>query len=55
MYKILSPRVGTPGDEYVPVEGVNIDALLTGGFIIEVGKPKTSTAKGAKIPSNKES
>jgi hypothetical protein len=32
-YKVISPRVGEPGTEYVPVEGVNIDALIEGGFI----------------------
>jgi hypothetical protein len=28
MYTIISPRLGTPGDEFIPAEGVNIDALL---------------------------
>jgi hypothetical protein len=32
-YEIISPRVGEPGTEYVPVEGINIDALIEGGFI----------------------
>jgi hypothetical protein len=52
MYKIVSPRVGTPGEKYVPVEGVNIDALLAGGFIVK-DKPKTS--KTDKVQDNKES
>jgi hypothetical protein len=32
MYKIVSPRVGTPGDEFVPVAGVNLDALIAGRY-----------------------
>ncbi len=52
-YEIVSPRIGTPGDEYVPVEGVNIDALLAGGFIIQ---SPTKALKGAKTntDTNKE-
>ena len=54
MYKILSPRIGTPGDKYEPVEGVNVDALLAGGFI-EVSKSKTTKSKSDNITDNKES
>jgi hypothetical protein len=56
MYKIVSPRVGTPGDEFVPVAGVNLDALIEGGFIIEVGteKPKTRKPKGDNITDEQE-
>jgi hypothetical protein len=54
MYKIVSPRVGTPGDEFVPVAGVNLDALLEHGFIIEVGKLKTVKPKGDKITDEQE-
>lgn len=52
MYTIVSPRVGTPGEEYTPREGVNIDALLQGGFIIKTAKPKPS--KSDKVTPNKE-
>jgi hypothetical protein len=55
MYKIVSPRIGTPGDEFVPVAGVNLDALIAGGFIIEVGKPKKPKQETANIQDNKES
>jgi hypothetical protein len=40
-YKILNPRIGTPGDEYIPRPGVNIDALLNAGFIVEIASPTT--------------
>ena len=33
MYVILSERVGTVGAKYTPADGVNIDALIAGGFI----------------------
>jgi hypothetical protein len=52
MYTIVSPRVGTPGDEYTPADGVSIDALLQGGFIIQTAKPKAS--KSDKVTPNKE-
>lgn len=54
MYKIISPRVGTPGDEFKPVPGVSIEALIAGGFIIEVGKTKTTKLKGDNITENEE-
>lgn len=37
-YRILSPRIGTPGDTYTPDDGVNVDALIAGGFIAEDDK-----------------
>jgi len=55
MYKIVSPRIGTLGDEFTPEEGTNIDALIEHGFIIEVGKPKTEKPKGDNITTDKES
>ena len=52
-YEIVSPRIGTPGDKYEPVEGVNVDALVAGGFIIQ---SPTTAPKGAKTKTdtNKE-
>ena len=32
-YTIISELVGTPGDEYVPADGINVEALVEGGFI----------------------
>ena len=48
-YTIISPRIGTPGDEYEPSEGVNIDALIAGGFIIQ---SPTKAPKGAKTKTD---
>lgn len=51
MYKIVSPRVGTPGEEYTPVEGVDVEALLEHGFI---AKSKTKTDKTDNISNEQE-
>jgi hypothetical protein len=45
MYTIISPRLGTPGDPYIPAEGVNIDALLEGGLISTDSLKKSSKVK----------
>jgi hypothetical protein len=42
-YEIISSRVGEPGKEYVPREGVNVDALIEYGFIKVKSKPKKLT------------
>ena len=47
-YKILSPRVGTPGDKFEPEAGVNVKALLLHGFIVE----DTAQPKSAKTITN---
>jgi hypothetical protein len=56
-YKIISPRVGIPGDEFdaeaAEANGINIAALLEGGFIEqstnETAKPaKTNSKNSAK-------
>lgn len=56
VYKILSPRIGTPGDEFIPPAGVSVQALLDGGFIIEVGseKPTTKSRKTDKVQPTEE-
>ena len=53
-YTILSPRVGTPGDEYVPVDGVNIDALVAGGFIEQQSTVKAPKGAKTKTDTNEE-
>lgn len=51
MAKIISPRVGTPGDEFdeaaAEAEGINVQALIDGGFI--------STSKPSKPAKTKDS
>lgn len=38
---IQSERIGKIGDTFEPIEGVNIDALIAGGFISTDKKTKT--------------
>lgn len=44
-YRIISERIGVVGEIYEPVEGVNIDALIAGGFLEEA---PTTPGKSAK-------
>ena len=48
-YKIVSPRVGTPGEVFVPGEGINIEALIAGGFVVD-----TAAKKSAKTTTDTE-
>jgi hypothetical protein len=41
-YIIVSELVGTPGEEFIPEEGVNVEALIEGGFIKTDSKTKTA-------------
>lgn len=48
-YKIVSPRLGTPGDSFdadlARIKGVNVDALIAGGFIVESTPSPKKSAK----------
>jgi len=54
MYIIKSKRLGEIGTEFVPKPGINVAALLWGGFIIETADEVTDEVstpapkKGAK-------
>jgi hypothetical protein len=43
-YTIIAENVGTPGEKYIPADGINIEALLDGGFI-KSDKAPTKSAK----------
>ena len=43
--RIISDRLGEPGAIWTPVEGVNVEALIAGGFLEET---HTAPAKSAK-------
>ena len=43
-YTIISDLVGEPGTEFIPAEGINIEALIFGGFI----KSDKTSSKSAK-------
>jgi len=50
MLKVVSPRVGEPGTEFVPDEHTNVEALIAGGFIVD----DTRTKKPAKNTNTNE-
>ena len=52
-YTILSPRIGTPGDTYEPVDGANVNALVAGGFI-EQSTVKAPKGAKTKTDTNEE-
>jgi hypothetical protein len=45
---IASERLGKIGDPYTPKNGINIDALLLGGFIVVAEVSTTEEEKPAK-------
>jgi hypothetical protein len=54
-FLIASNRLGKIGEPYQPAEGVNIDALLAGGFIVVVEASTTEEEKPAKTKPKKAS
>ena len=44
-YRIISARLGEPGAFWTPVEGINVEALIAGGFIEDT---HTTPGKSAK-------
>lgn len=44
-YIIVSDLVGTPGDEFHPEDGINVEALLDGGFIKAESKSKKESSE----------
>ena len=55
-FLIASEKLGKIGEEYTPKAGINVGALLTGGFIIERAEVSTTEEeKPAKTKSKKAS
>lgn len=52
IYTIVSERVGTPGDVYTPAEGINVQALLDGGFITEKTSRQAKTTTTEEVTEN---
>jgi hypothetical protein len=47
-YTIASEKLGVIGEPYIPKEGINLDALLAGGFIVQAEVSTTEEEKSAK-------
>lgn len=54
-YVIASSKLGKIGELYEPRGGINVGALLAGGFIIEAEVSTTEEEKPAKTKSKKAS
>jgi hypothetical protein len=55
-FVIASEKLGKVGEPYTPKAGINIDALLAGGFIVECAEVSTTEEeKPAKTKSKKAS
>jgi hypothetical protein len=54
-FVIASEKLGKIGELYTPKAGINIDALLAGGFIVEVEVSTTEEEKPAKTKPKKAS
>ena len=53
-YRIASEKLGKIGDVYVPKAGINIDALLSGGFITERAEVSTTEEEKPAKPKYKK-
>jgi hypothetical protein len=54
-YVIASSKLGKIGELYEPRAGINVTALLAGGFIVEAEVSTTEEEKPAKTKSKKAS
>jgi len=54
-YVIASSKLGNIGELYEPRAGINVAALLAGGFIVEAEVSTTEEEKPAKTKSKKAS
>jgi hypothetical protein len=54
-FLIASEKLGKIGAEYTPKAGINIDALLAGGFIVRAEVSTTEEQKPAKTKPKKAS
>ena len=54
-FVIASEKLGKIGEPYTPKAGINIDALLAGGFIVEAEVSTTEEEKPAKTKPKKAS
>jgi hypothetical protein len=48
-YRVVSDLVGVPGSVFVPKQGVNVGALLAGGFIVAVAVSTATPSKRRKV------
>ena len=54
IYTIASSKLGIVGDPYLPAEGINVEALIFGGFIVEQSTPKPKKPAKTNTETNEE-
>jgi hypothetical protein len=54
IYTVASIKLGIIGDPYVPADGINVAALLSGGFIVEQSTPKPKKPAKTSTEPNEE-
>ena len=54
IYTIASSKLGIVGDPYLPADGINVEALIFGGFIVEQSTPKTKKSAKTNTEPNEE-
>ena len=54
IYTIASAKLGIIGDPFVPADGINVAALLAGGFIVEQSTPKPKKPAKTSTDTNEE-
>jgi hypothetical protein len=54
IYTIASSKLGIVGDPFIPDEGINVPALLSGGFIVEQSTPKPKKPAKTNADTNEE-
>ena len=53
-YRVVSDLVGVPGSVFTPKAGVNVEALLWGGFIVAVAVSTETAPKRRKVKTAPE-
>ena len=54
MYLIASNKLGIVGDPFIPADGINVEALLSGNFIVEQSTPKPKKPAKTNADTNEE-
>ena len=53
-YTIASSKLGVIGQPFIPADGINVSALLFGGFIVEQSTPKPKKPAKTNTETNEE-
>ena len=53
-YTIASSKLGVIGEPFIPADGINVAALLSGGFIVEQSTPKPNKPAKTSTDTNEE-